>query len=471
MTLLSQLATLFDPTTLSVHIIQGQPLVAKKWKPGWWKLTPLENKREKSEIEHFLAQLTRSIHEHPDSFMEIERKHSFVYQIGAYRIVVVLPPVSKLPEITIVKQLVQLSLDKYELTPDVLTYLLEQAKGIVIAGAPGEGKSTFAQAFIAKLADQNVVIKTIEAPRDLIVPPWVTQYSFGHASHNEIRDILLLSRPDYSVYDEIRNREDFELYKDLRLTGIGLIGVMHATAAIDSIQRFLSAVDLGTLPQVIDTVVFIRWGRVEQILNLHLTVKTPWGMVGDDLARPVVIVNDMVTKQPLYELYTYGDNTVVMPISATTASWWATNVIATYASQALESKIQQLLGVTCVVEVKWPQSIALTVPESMMGRVIGKAGATIQQLERTLKLSISVKEAMGKPPAGEHPTFTIKEQRTGGKKNTIELIFGPQYAHTQMSFMIGESLIHMTTNQLGIITLRRKKDIDACRNGSLHLVA
>ena len=106
-----------------------------------------------------------------------------------------------------------------------------------------------------------------------------------------------------------------------------------------------------------------------------------------------------------------------------------------------------------------------------MGRVIGKAGATIQQLERTLKLSISVKEAMGKPPAGDHPTFTIKEQRTGGKKNTIELIFGPQYAHTQMSFMIGESLIHMTTNQLGIITLRRKKDIDACRNGSLHLVA
>lgn len=40
-------------------------------------------------------------------------------------------------------------------------------------------------------------------------------------------------------------------------------------------------------------------------------------MVGDDLARPVVIVNDMLTKQPLYELYTYGDNTVVMPISAT----------------------------------------------------------------------------------------------------------------------------------------------------------
>ena len=71
------------------------------------------------------------------------------------------------------------------------------------------------------------------------MPKNVTQYSFSHAPHNEIRDILLLSRPDYTIYDEVRNKEDFHLYKDLRLTGIGLMGVMHATHAIDSIQRFM----------------------------------------------------------------------------------------------------------------------------------------------------------------------------------------------------------------------------------------
>lgn len=83
-----------------------------------------------------MAQLAESIQHHPDCFMEIERKHSFVYQMGAFRIVVVLPPVSKLPEVTIVKQLVQLTIDAYELTPELQSYLLEQAKGIVIAGAP-----------------------------------------------------------------------------------------------------------------------------------------------------------------------------------------------------------------------------------------------------------------------------------------------------------------------------------------------
>jgi ATPase len=68
------------------------------------------------------------------------------------------------------------------------------------------------------LAKKDVVIKTIEAPRDLQVDPSITQYSFSHAPHNEIRDILLLSRPDLCIYDEVRNREDFMLFKDLRLT-------------------------------------------------------------------------------------------------------------------------------------------------------------------------------------------------------------------------------------------------------------
>jgi len=65
---------------------------------------------------------------------------------------------------------------------------------------------------------ENHIIKTVESPRDLLVPDSVVQYSFTYGTHDEVRDILLLSRPDYTVYDEIRNKPDFELYKDLRLT-------------------------------------------------------------------------------------------------------------------------------------------------------------------------------------------------------------------------------------------------------------
>ena len=36
-------------------------------------------------------------------------------------------------------------------------------------------------------------------------------------------DILLLVRPDYTIFDEVRRREDFGTFADLRLTGVGMV--------------------------------------------------------------------------------------------------------------------------------------------------------------------------------------------------------------------------------------------------------
>ena len=113
---------------------------------------------------------------------------------------------------------------------------------ILIAGAPGMGKSTFAQALATFYANQNRTVKTIEAPRDLILKDNVTQYAVSHGDLAEIHDILLLSRPDNTVFDEMRNTPDFMLYADLRLSGIGLAGVVHATTPIDANRKIRAEV-------------------------------------------------------------------------------------------------------------------------------------------------------------------------------------------------------------------------------------
>jgi len=172
------------------------------------------------QIQTLIADMLREIQEMDDAFVEIERQHSQVLQIGPYRVVVVRPPLTKRLEITAVRPVTSRTLEQYELDDKVQQRLLDEARGVLITGAPGEGKSTFATAFVNKLAEQDIVIKTIESPRDLQVADNITQYSFSHAPHNEIRDILLLSRPDIAIYDEVRNTEDFLLFKDLRLTGI-----------------------------------------------------------------------------------------------------------------------------------------------------------------------------------------------------------------------------------------------------------
>lgn len=62
-----------------------------------------------------------------------------------YRIVITSPPFSDGFEVTAVRPVRKLTLDDYNLS-DPLMKRLEIAEGILIAGAPGMGKSTFAQA-------------------------------------------------------------------------------------------------------------------------------------------------------------------------------------------------------------------------------------------------------------------------------------------------------------------------------------
>jgi ATPase len=57
----------------------------------------------------------------------------------------------------------------------------------------------------------------------------------------------------------------------------------------------MSAVDIGLVAQVIDTVIFIKAGRIDTVLRIAQVVKVPAGMQSDDLARPVVLVENSIT--------------------------------------------------------------------------------------------------------------------------------------------------------------------------------
>ena len=287
-------------------------------------------------------------------------------QLGPYRVVIVYPPLSDGLEMTVVRPVKKLSFADYNLDPSFADHLRNKAKGILISGAPGEGKTTFAQALAEVYQQDNKIVKTLESPRDLMVPEQVVQYSFTYGTHDEVRDILLLSRPDCAFYDEVRNKQDFELFADLRLTGIGLIGVTHATKAVDSIQRFVGHVELGIIPQVIDTVVFIKAGAIEEVLILDLLVKVPHGMMSEDLARPVIQVSSFLTKKLMYEIYTFGEQIVVMETAKVDAmrEERGANPMHTFASYYLQEYFQKKVGVQATVVVNDIMSITVYVDDA-----------------------------------------------------------------------------------------------------------
>ncbi|BAA79425.1 conserved hypothetical protein [Aeropyrum pernix K1] len=305
----------FDGRTMSVHLKEGVPPLAKVGKPGSWMFVSLSDKPlTRAEIEEIAREIIEASALEEEGFIEIDRSGSTIVQLKDYRIVITRPPLSDGWEVTAVKPVAKLRLEDYSLPEKLYNRLLERAEGILIAGAPGMGKTTFAQALATFYAEQGKVVKTIESPRDMRLPPNVTQYSKNYADLGELHDILLLSRPDYTVYDELRSDEDFQLYVDLRLAGIGMIGVVHATTPIDAVQRFLRRVELGMIPSIIDTVIFIDSGEVSKVYELSITVKLPTGLREAELSRPVVEVRDFITGELEYEIYTFGEQTMVVPV-------------------------------------------------------------------------------------------------------------------------------------------------------------
>ena len=309
-----RLFKLFDSTTMSLHLKENTPVFAKKGHVGEFKLTKIKEKITRKDMEDYVSELFEYAHTDPESHVELEKRGVTVLQLRDHRIVVARPPFSDGIEITAVKPLIKTSLSDYALSEKLLERLESRAEGVFVSGSPGAGKTTFVQALAEFYLEKGKIVKTMEQPRDLQVPDVVTQYSPLEGSMENTSDILVLVRPDYTIFDEVRKTRDFEVFADMRLAGVGLIGVTHAKTAIAAIQRLIGRVDLGVIPHVVDTVIYIEAGKIEKVYELKMAVKVPHGMREADLARPVIQVTDFESKKPEYELYSYGEEIVVIPI-------------------------------------------------------------------------------------------------------------------------------------------------------------
>jgi len=439
----------FDNTTMSVHLKEGIIPKAKKGVPGKWDLVSLSKKiLNHEELKDMSREIIEEAKSRPDGFLEIERAGSTIVQLEKFRIVITKPPFSDKWEITAVRPVKKLNLDDYKLSEKLFKRIGSQAEGILIAGAPGMGKSTFTTALAEFYASQNKIVKTIEAPRDLQLGDEVTQYSLNYGKSDEIHDILLLTRPDYCVYDEMRNAKDFELFSDLRMSGIGLAGVIHATNAIDAVQRFIGKIELGVIPHVIDTVIFIRNGKVDKVLSVHMTVKVPSGMTEADLARPVVEVKDFESDNLEFEIYSYGEETIVVPVNATSHK----NPAWELAAKEIENHFRKYGDVR--VEIVSDNKAKVFVPSKFVAIVIGKQGKNIEEVENKLGIHIDVEELKELRKEKKEVDFEILE-----RKNNIIFYVKNGVGRNADIFIDNDYLFSATIGKKGDIKVHEKSEL------------
>ena len=400
----------FDSDTMSIHLKENQFPQAKKGKPGSFVLTPLDDKvLTRDYLEMISSQIFDKVEISDSGTLEISKTGASVIQLDDYRISITQPPFSESFEITIVHPIVKLSLDDYSLSEQLMERFSDRAEGIVISGSPGSGKSTLASGLANFYHSKGKIVKTFESPRDLQVNSGITQYSKLDGSFDNSADILLLVRPDYTIFDEVRRREDFQTFADLRLTGVGMVGVIHANSPLDAIQRFIGKVELGIIPNILDTVVFVKDGRVDKVYDLELTVKVPSGMTESDLARPVIEIRNFEDNVLEHEIYTFGEENVIVPVSKESKK--------TGIHKLAEDKIRETFkkyDSHSEIEILSDNRIKVFVDESTIPSIIGRGGSNINEIEKYLQVHVDVvaRDSQNFSERKNDLLFTFSESKT-----------------------------------------------------------
>ncbi|MCK5017201.1 MAG: Flp pilus assembly complex ATPase component TadA [Candidatus Peribacteraceae bacterium] len=441
-----KLEEFFDKNTQSVHLKVGVKPYAKKGKPGEVNLVYLNNKIiTEDEIKSINYEILSRTHKDPNSFIEIGKSGAMVVQMGNYRIAMTRPPFSSGTEITAVRPIVKLELKDYKLHKELEKRILEGSKGVLIAGPPGSGKSTFAASIAEFISKKGKIVKTFEQPRDLQVGPEITQYAPLEGDWEKTAELLLLVRPDYTIFDEIRKTRDFRVFSDMRLAGVGMIGVVHATDIISAIQRFIGRIELGVIPHVLDTVIYIKNGEIEKTYSVNLLVKVPTGMVEKDLARPVVEVRDFETRKLEYEIYTFGEENVVIPIKE--------------APKELKSKVLRVIKRELGAIVKEDQveflsdnRVVIKVRNDYIAKIIGKQGKNISDLERKTGIGISIEPL--------EQTFKNEIKHSVNERGSMFMIrVEKRFSGNQVDLYDGnEYLFSPLVGRNGVIRVKKKSD-------------
>ena len=443
----------FDSTTMSIHLKENQFPLAKRGKPGEFLLTKIgEDLLTLDYLKMISSQILSATNITDSSTIEISKTGASVIQHDDYRIAITYPPFSESYEITIVHPTVKLSLSDYTISEPLMERLTARAEGIVISGSPGSGKSTLASGLANFYHDQGKIVKTFESPRDLQVNAGITQYSKLDGSFDNTADILLLVRPDYTIFDEVRRREDFTTFSDLRLTGVGMVGVIHANSPLDAIQRFIGKIELGIIPNVLDTVVFVNDGDIEKVYDLELKVKVPTGMTESDLARPVIEIRNFENNVLEHEIYTFGEENVIVPVTkhgeTVGIQKLAEDKIKDY-FQKYDSNVQ--------VDILSENRVKVSVHEDCIASIIGRGGTNINEIEKFLKVHIDVvaKDSESLSLGSDDLPFSFSESKT-----TLLLTVNREYTSMYTDIYVNNNFFaSVRIGKKGQIKIPKRSDI------------
>lgn len=188
-----------------------------------------------------------------------------------------LPPVVEAPSFSIRKHAQQgFSLEHYlasgslsQAQYEAIIEAVARRENIIISGGTGSGKTTIANAILAKMMASGDRIITVEDTPELRLPSNIglqifTKASIGYGSQQALKDILRL-RPDRIVLGELRDGACLDLIKAWNTGHSGGLTTIHANSCELALKRVESL--------IAEVSVSIPRELIAQTVNLVVQVK------------------------------------------------------------------------------------------------------------------------------------------------------------------------------------------------------
>jgi ATPase len=137
-----------------------------------------------------------------------------------------------------------------------------------------------------------------------------------------------------------------------------------------------------------------------------MTIRVPTGMTESDLARPVIEVCDFETGQIEYEIYTYGEENIVVPTLGIEQTVQSQDAIRRLA----ESKVRDIIrrfDPKAEIKIISKDRVRVKVNKDIAPTIIGRGGSTVNDLEKMLGIHIDVE--VKTPTIGKEISFEVNE--------------------------------------------------------------
>ncbi|MCX8147175.1 MAG: KH domain-containing protein, partial [Candidatus Woesearchaeota archaeon] len=198
-------------------------------------------------------------------------------------------------------------------------------------------------------------------------------------------------------------------------------------------------------------VIFIKDGKVNKVFNVKMIVKVPSGMTEADLARPVVTVSDFETGKLEYEIYSYGEETVVVPVTTGMIT-----PLQRLAADAIKKEMKNYSD-RVDVEIISDNKAIVYVPEHDMPSIIGKQGKNIEMIEKKIGISIDLRPISEREGRGEKEN--IKYEVQIGKNNII-FFLDERYKNKDVDVIVGNDyLLTAKSSKKAIIKIKKDNKI------------